>query len=138
MKNTAKLFAILSTILLFLYGCGGDSSSSSSPNFSSSTPESATSTNSLSSSPETFTNLLTVNPLRDLGLGKGKNVCFRIKSYNNITESDFSNAFCGQIKDDLSITLAWNKSDGNIHGYYVYYGTNKYNATNYLADVLES
>ena len=138
MKNTASLFVILSTILLFIYGCGGGSNSSdSSPYISSSTSESSTSPNYPSSSPESFTNSFTVNPLRDLGLGKGENVCFRIKSYNNIAISDFSKAICGQIKNDHKLTLSWNKVHGKIDGYYVYYGANKNKATNFLTDVIE-
>ncbi len=80
-------------------------------------------------------NSLTVNPLLDLGLGKGKSVCFRLKSYNNVTESDFSKAICGEIYNDQSLTLSWGSVTGNVDGYYVYFGTSENNVASFLADV---
>ena len=52
--------------------------------------------------------------------------------------SDFSKAICGKINNDTKLTLSWNKISGDVSGYYVYFGTNKNNVTNFLADVIES
>lgn len=95
--------------------------------------------NSSSSPPKTLANLIEVNPLRDLGLGKGESICFRLKSYNNVTESDFSKSVCGQIKNDHSLILTWNNIPGNIVGYYVYFSKNKNNTnSNFLTNVIKS
>ena len=71
-------------------------------------------------------------------MGNGDNVCFRLKAYNNFTESDFSNAICSQIENDNTLTLSWDEVSGNIIGYYIYFGVDKNNATNFLKDVFES
>ena len=122
-------------ILAFcLIGCGGGKSSNtveSVPNASSSPP-----TNQ--SEPSEQFSSLAINPIADLGLTAGDKVCFSVKSYNNIMESDFSKAICGKINNNTKLTLSWNKISGDVSGYYVYFGTNKNNATNFLADVIES
>ena len=141
MSSLLKLIVFQLILILCIYGCGGGSNSSSESPISANNEPSAQSKSSSSSnsdSTEKLSNLLKINPLRDLGLGKGENVCFRIKSYNNVAVSDFSKAICGQIMDDHSLTLLWSKVAGKISGYYVYYGTNKNNAENYLTDVLET
>lgn len=80
-----------------------------------------------------------INPLRDLGLEKGKQACFRLKSYNNVTKSNFSNAACGRISNNHSLTLAWDKATGDITGYQIYFGTNgKISEMNFLADMIEN
>ncbi len=107
---------------------------------STSTPDTYSSTKdtSLEVSPDTLGENVrshTTNPLLDLGLEKGKSVCFSIKSYNTVTESDFSKTICGTINNDQSLTVSWDKVSGDVDGYYVYFGTNENNATNFLADV---
>ncbi len=37
------------------------------------------------------------NARLDLNLDEGSNVCFRLRAYNNVGESDFSGAACGAI-----------------------------------------
>ena len=131
MKSTCKVTVLSVFLVLTLIGCGGGGSSDSEviPN-TTSLPPSTSSPNQISS--------LAINPLSDLGLTEGQKVCFSIKSYNNTTESSFSDAICSQIKNENMLTLSWNKINGDITGYYVYYGTTKNNATNYLADVIQS
>jgi len=157
MKSTLKMLAALVTINISLAGCGGGGGNSSSispqdapapsPITPTAAPEDApapspiTPTASPDAQPtpsDTLPNLIEINPLRDLGLGKNDLVCFRIKSYNNVAESDLSDAACSVIKNDLLLTLSWSEVLGNIHGYYVYFGTNKNSATEFLADVTES
>lgn len=137
MKSTIRLLAVVSTAFLFcLIGCGGGSSSSSaetSPN----TPLPSPEFSPPPSSSEQFSSLA-INPLTDLGLEAGNKACFSVKSYNNISESAFSKAICTQIKNENRLTLSWNKITGNVSGYYVYFGTDENNATNFIADVLES
>ena len=136
MKSPVILLSICIIFALCLIGCGGGGSSSTtetSPNTPSSSPES-----SPQSTPSGQFSSLEINPLADLGLVAGNKVCFSVKSYNNFSESDFSKAACGQIKDDNKLTLAWNKNTENVNGYYVYFGTDENNATNFLADVIES
>ena len=133
MKRPVILIAVCVVLAFCLIGCGGGSSSSvteSSPNTSSPPQPQPQPLNQFSS--------LEINPLTDLGLTTGDKVCFSVKSYNNVTESDYSKAICGKINDDNKLTLSWNKISGDANGYYVYYGTNKNNATNFLADVMES
>ncbi len=136
MKSPVILLVMCMIFALCLIGCGGGGSSSTaetSPNTPSSSPESSPPP----SSSGQFSSLA-INPLTDLGLIAGNKVCFSVKSYNNFSESDFSKAVCGQIKDDNKLTLYWNKITGNVSGYYVYFGSDKNNATNFLADVIES
>ncbi len=78
---------------------------------------------------------ININPLRDLGMSKGENVCFRIKAYNTTSVSKFSNAICSRIRDLDYITLKWNKAIGDVIGYYIYYGANKNNSKTFLFDV---
>ena len=141
MTITVRFLVICLVFSFSIYGCGGGSNSSQSStglssNNTSSEPSSSSPNNS-SSSPNNFSSLI-INPLKDLGLNSGEQVCFRVKSYNNTLESDFSKAICGKINDSNKLTLSWNKSSGDVSGYYVYFGTNKNNATNFLANVLES
>ncbi len=152
-KHISKSLVLSSItfLCLTLVACGGGGSSSdagssiisdtsdptTSPQNNSPTPPKKTPNDSNNSNPRnTFANKIEINPLRDLGLGKGKNICFKLKSYNNVSESDFSKSICGKIKDNHLITLTWEDAIGNIVGYYVYFGTNKNNVKNYLADVL--
>ncbi len=148
MKCTVKLLALYVVITFSLYGCGGDSSSPSTaegvPNIASATPGAKPNTE-FKRTPKTtppltsgLPNSIEINPLRDLGLEKGENICFRLKSYNNVTESDFSKAICGKINNDNSLILSWEDVIGNVDGYYVYFGKNKNNVANFLADVIES
>jgi hypothetical protein len=120
MKNTIKLLAMSVAFAFCFTGCGGGSSSSS--------PSSSTG----------LPNSVVFNPLRDLALGAGDQVCFSIKSYNNISESTFSKAVCGLINNNDSLTLSWNEVSGDVVGYYVYFGSNRDDATNFLTDVFES
>ena len=139
MKSTIILLAACMVLTFSLIGCGGGGSSSTTdtlPTTSSSPSPSPKS--SPQPSPSGQFSSLAINPLADLGLAAGDNVCFSVKSYNNFSESDFSKAVCGKIKDDNKLTLAWNKNTENVNGYYVYFGTDKNNATNFLADVIES
>lgn len=135
MKRNINFFAACVAFSFCLIGCGGSGSSSStaetSPNTSS--PEKP----EPPSSSEQF-NSLVINPLTELGLEVGNKVCFSVKSYNNVSESDFSKTICGQIKNDNMLTLSWNNIPGNVNGYYVYFGTEKNSATNFLADVITS
>ena len=124
MKSNIILVTTIAVLLFILIGCGGGSGSGS----GSSVIESTANT----PSPLEQFSTLAVNPLTDLGLDIGDQVCFSVKSYNNVTESDFSKAICSQIKDNDSLTLAWNNIFGNINGYYIYFGTNKFNTTNFL------
>lgn len=131
--------SLLATILIC--GCGGGGGSSSqSGSPSSSTDGSANNPPSSKNNPPSsnLSNSIVINPLRDLGRNKGDRVCFRIKSYNNVTESDFSGAICNTIKNSKSITLSWNSVPGDVLGYYVYYGIEKNNVSNFLEDVIES
>ena len=133
MKRVVATFTVYLVLCLSLNGCGGGGSSSSAtedlPNTSSATPP---------SSPSGLPNSIDINPLIDLGMVAGDNVCFRLKSYNNFTESDFSKAICSQIKNESALTLSWNQVSGNIIGYYIYFGPDKNSATNFLKDVFES
>lgn len=141
MKSTLKMLAALVTITLSLAGCGGGGNSSSISPQDAPAPSPITPTASPDAQPtpsDNLSNLIEINPLRDLGLGKNDLVCFRIRSYNNVAESDLSDAACSVIKNDLLLTLSWSEVLGNIHGYYVYFGTNKNSATEFLADVTES
>ena len=135
MERPVILFSMHVILALCLIACGGGSSSSVvdfAPNTSSSPP-------SKPSEPSEQFSSLAINPIADLGLTTGDNVCFSVKSYNNIAESDFSKAICSKVSNSNVLTLSWNKISGdNISGYYVYFGTNKNNVTNYLADVIES
>ncbi len=136
MKSSTKLHAVCMAFLFCLFGCGGGSSSSTAetlPNTPSSSPELSLQ----STLPEQFSSL-EINPLADLGLLAGNIVCFSVKSYNNFSESAFSKVICDVIKDDTNLTLSWSKIIGNVTGYYVYFGTDKNNTTNFLADVIES
>ena len=137
MKNIVNPIVVLMAIFVGIQGCGGGSSSSSSgenliDTSSSSSKEPPT------SSPSESSSSLAINPLSDLGLTKGDSVCFRLKAYNNVTESNYSKPICGQINNDHSLTLSWDNVSENVIGYYVYYGTNKNNAKNFIADVIES
>ena len=125
------LFAICVILAFCLIGCGGGSSSSV-------TESSLNTSSSPQPQPLNQFSSLVINPIADLGLTTGEKVCFSVKSYNNVTESDYSKAICGKINNDNKLTLSWNKIAGDVNGYYVYYGTNKNNATNFLADVMES
>ena len=129
MKRTVISFALHILAAFCLFGCGGGGGSSSSESSGSDTGGSSSSSSRFSS--------LVINPLSELGLTSGDNVCFRVKSYNNVSESDFSKPICGKINDNNKLTLSWNRVSGYISGYYVYFGTNKNNATNFLADVIE-
>ncbi len=128
MKNKIIFLITCMALSYILIGCGGGGSGS---------PSSGTSAENTGSSSGSFASL-EVNPITDLGLDTGSNVCFSIKSYNNITESDFSKAICSKIKNDGKLTLSWNKNPRSVSGYYVYYGTNKNNAKTFLADVITS
>ncbi len=150
--STNLVLFIITLFILTLGACGGGGGSSSeadtpvvsdtsspnapSPKKSPNQPKQAPKKTDSPSSPKALANLIEINPLRDLGFGKGESICFSLKSYNNITESNFSESICDKIKDDHSLTLTWNNAAGNISGYYVYFGTNKNNATNFLADVI--
>ena len=135
MKNPTLLLAMGMIINFCLVGCGGGGSSStldtsSNKSSSESLPQPA---------PSGQFSSLEINPLTDLGLVAGSKVCFSVKSYNNFSESDYSEAVCGQIEDDNKVILSWNKiTESNVNGYYVYFGTNENNATTFLADVIES
>ena len=131
MKNTIKLLAISVAFAFCFTGCGGGSSSSTSPNTTSPPDVPPSSSTGLPNS-------VVFNPLRDLALGAGDQVCFSIKSYNNISESTFSKVVCGLINNNDSLTLSWNNVSGNVVGYYVYFGFNRDDATNFLADIFES
>ena len=136
MKSAVKLLAFCMFFVFYLFGCGGGSSSSTTetiPNTSTSSPDSLSPPSASEQSSS-----LTINPIADLGLVAGNKVCFRIKAYNNFLESEFSNAVCGEIKNDHNLTLSWDRTTEDVSGYYVYFGTNKNNATNFLADVIES
>ncbi len=122
------LWVLITLISLLLHGCGGGSSTSSV----------AESSPANQSSPSSQTQSVIINPLLDLGLRKGDNVCFRIKAYNNVTESDFSGAICSIVKNEDALNLSWNDVPGNVVGYHVYYGTNKRNASNFIKNILES
>ncbi len=125
-------------ISLSISACGGGGSGSSSDTASLSQPSTPTGgSNNTSNSPQ-FANTIEINPLRDLGLGVGDNVCFKIKAYNNVTESKFSGALCSTLKNETSVNLSWNDVPGNVVGYYVYYGTKKKDVNNFLVDVVES
>ena len=124
-KNTIILHATCMTFAFCLIGCGGGSGSSYST------------TDASPTTPRQFSSL-EINPLSDLGLEEGDSVCFKVKSYNNVTESDYSKPICSIIYDPLNLPLSWSEVTGKINGYYVYFGTNKNNATNFLADVIES
>ena len=138
MKRSVILLAMSVIFAFCLIACGGGSSSSDvdfAPNTSSSPP-------TIPPEPlgpsEQFSSL-SINPIADLGLITGDNVCFSVKSYNNIAVSDFSKTICSKVSNSNELTLSWNKITGdNISGYYVYFGTNKNNATNFLADIIES
>ena len=133
------IMLVLAMSQLVLVGCGGGSGSSStqsSPNQSMDTPSS--SPDSTSPPSNNLSNVIEVNPLRDLGLDKGDQVCFRIKSYNNVEVSDFSKPICSKIKNSTQLMLSWNDADGNVIGYYVYFGSSKKKVNEYLADVIES
>ncbi len=148
MKSIEKLLAVFVAITFSLYGCGGDSSSPSTTEeiqeFALAAPETTPKTESKPAPKTTpplisgLPNSIEINPLRDLGLEKGKNICFRLKSYNNVAESDFSKVICSQIKNDRRLTLSWSDVPGNVSGYFVYYGVSKNNATKFLIDVIES
>ena len=125
MKNTIKLLAMSVAFAFCFTGCGGGSSSSSPPDVP-------------PSSSIGLPNSIVLNPLRDLALGAGDQVCFSVKSYNNISESAFSKTICGLINNNDSLTLSWNNASGDVVGYYVYFGSNRNDATNFLADVFES
>ncbi len=85
------------------------------------------------------TQAIEINPMRDLGLEKGKQVCFSLKSYNNIAESSFSKAVCGRIRSNHSLTLVWEKAKGKISGYQIYFGKNRKTANeNFLTDMIEN
>lgn len=43
------------------------------------------------------TNSATIDAVADLGLNKGDKACFRVKSYSNVAESDYSSAVCGTL-----------------------------------------
>jgi hypothetical protein len=135
MKSAIISIVVLVAFTLGLNGCGGSGSSSStaetSPNTSS--PENP----EPPSSSEQFASLV-INPLTELGLEAGNKACFSVKSYNNVSESDFSKAICGQIKNDNVLILSWNKVPEKVNGYYIYFGTDINNATNFLADVITS
>ena len=88
-----------------------------------------------SDKPNGSTISIDINPLRDLGLSKGENVCFRVKAYNTTSTSNFSNPICSRIRDLDYVTLTWNKAIGDVLGYYIYYGTNKNNSKTFLLDV---
>ena len=143
MKSAVKLFVLHVAFMLILIGCGGKGSSSSA--FEEPSGTSSESSNTSQSSPEStpslpkrLSNSIIVSPLRDLGMEKGESVCFRLKSYNNITESDFSKAICSQIKNDNRLTLIWNEASENVTGYYVFFGSNKKDSKQFLADIIQS
>lgn len=137
MKSNIKLIAVFTAVIFCLFGCGGGGNSSSTAESSSNTPSSSPESSPPPSSSGLFSSI-SINPLTDLGLEAGNKVCFSVKSYNNFSESDFSKAICGEIRNDNTLTLSWNKITGDVSGYYVYFGANKNNATNFLADVMES
>jgi hypothetical protein len=135
MKSAIISLVVLVAFTLGLNGCGGNGSSSStaetSPNTSS--PENL----EPPSSSEQFKSFV-INPLTELGLEVGNKVCFSVRAYNNVSESDFSKVICSQIKNDNVLILSWNKLPEKVNGYYVYFGTDINNANNFLADVIES
>ena len=126
---------VLAIVSLIICGCGGGGSSSSEEQ---SAQSSLAPSSSSSSSLKTLSNSIEIDPILELGLEKGEKVCFRIKSYNNVTESDFSGAICSVLKNEKTLSLSWNDVPGDVIGYLVYYGTNKKNANNLLRDVIES
>lgn len=156
MEQNISTNVVLFIIMLFcltISACGGGGSSSDTSNVkvnntsnpSTATPEKApipqnqAPNDNNSGKPNTLANFIELNPLRDLGVGKGKSICFKLKSYNNVTESAFSESVCGQIKNDHSLVLTWNNASGNIVGYYVYFSDSKNNSNNkFLADVIKS
>ncbi len=137
MKSTLILYIVCVTLLFCIIGCGGGGSSQTTNSPSATPPSTSQPSPVRPPSPGNF-NSLTINPLNDLGLVQGETVCFSVKSFNNYSESDFSKAICGKINNTSSLTLSWNKIGGDVSGYYIYFGTNKNNATAYLANVLES
>ena len=147
MKSILTVLVTLVVSQSILIGCGGGGSSSTLAEASNSpdnqaSPSSPPDNQASPNSPPPENNLansININPMRDLGLDQGKSACFKIKSYNNIGESEFSDAICGQVKNEQSLTLTWEDASGNVVGYYVYFGTNKDKAgDNFLADVIES
>ncbi len=134
MKSILMPLTVCMTFLFLLNGCGGGGSSSTTDALSK-TPSAAPQSPPPSSGQ--FSSL-TINPLVDLGLEAGNKVCFSVKAINRISESAYSKAICSQIKDDTNLTLSWNNITDNVIGYYVYFGTNKNNVTNFIADVIES
>ena len=135
MKNPAKLLAVCMVFVFCLIGCGGSGSSSTAETLSST----SSSEQLPQSTPSEQFSSLEINPLADLGMVVGNKVCFSVKAYDNFSESDYSEAVCGQIEDDNKVILSWNKiTESNVNGYYVYFGTNENNATTFLADVIES
>ncbi len=138
-ENIYKLFVLFLIPILLFSGCGGGGGSSSSDETSISNVPPPTNNNTSSTPANVLSNFIDINPLRDLGLSKGEQVCFRLKSYNNVATSKFSKPICSKVKNEQYLTLTWETVSDKINGYYVYFGTNKNKADdNFLADVIES
>jgi hypothetical protein len=123
MKSAIISLVILVTFALGLSGCGGSSSGAAESSYTPSPPTDATKT-------------IEINPLVELGLEKGSNICIRIKAYTNTSESDFSEAICTKIIDSESIELSWNNTSQNVIGYEIYYGNTESTADNFLQDIM--
>ena len=133
MKSTVILFAFILVIILSHTGCGGGGNSSENevPKSISSSPS-----NTDNTSLNGTVNSLEIDPLLELGLAKGENICFGIKAYSNISKSKLSEAICTTVMNDEPILLSWNQLPQNIIGYEIYYGKMKKSVTNFFHDVM--
>lgn len=122
MKSTVIPLVVLAAFILCLNGCGGESSSSG--------------TNIPPPSPIETTNSIEINPLLELGLEKGMDICISIKAYSNSSKSKLSEAVCTKINDSQPIELSWNHTSTSVIGYEIFYGNSKNNARNFLQNVM--
>jgi len=80
------------------------------------------------------TSYVEIKPLRDLGKQKGGFVCFRLQSFNSVTESEFTEPTCSVIQDSEKLILSWDRAADETTSYRIYSGNSRKNINNLLVE----
>lgn len=86
----------------------------------------------------THTSYVEIKPSRDLGKQAGEFVCFRLQSFDSISESEFTDPTCSVIENSEKLVLSWDKAADENISYRIYSGDGRVNIDNFLMEASES